>query len=71
MLECNFCGSVMNDLTHGKGFGRNFICNCGAHFYSKMISFFEDLYNDPQWFSRLQWESFVNGENDETKSRNY
>ncbi len=56
---CKFCGRSMNDLTHGTGSGRNFICQCGAHLYSPMISFFKNQKKPVQWFSPTQWANFV------------
>jgi len=48
-MNCKFDNSLMRDLTHGYGEGRNHICDkCGGHFY------------DDKWFTRDEWEVYVN-----------
>ena len=74
-MTCKFCGGPMNDLTHGQGKGRNWICLnrnkvnytldrpiglCEAHLYQKMISFFLDQYEpEAKWFTKMEWEAYV------------
>ncbi len=61
-MKCRICRGTMTDLTRGKGAGRNYACNCGAHAYHKMISFHENKYESQlTWFTKIEWKAFVEG----------
>ena len=56
----------MYDLTHDKGAGRNFLCEkCGAHYYHPIKSFLANQYHDARWFTKIEWDKYVNTPNEE------
>ena len=67
-MKCRYCGKLMNDLSHGKGLGRHWICQnsthairCGAHYYQRVEGIFSPnpTVHDPKWFTGKEWEAYV------------
>lgn len=52
--------STMKDLTSGHGKGRNYFCEtCESHYYNPVISFKRNEYENLKWFSKKEWDDFV------------